>query len=94
MKILGPFCCLNTASNKDCLLNQPCGTLASFPRNDPRIDGFLAGTSVDGSEVYVGTGSFKNCPSPNVRLRSIFSSFYSLSFKLDACKNSRTKRKW
>jgi hypothetical protein len=64
----GPFCCTNGANNKDCNLNPPCGTLMSFPRNDPRVDGFESGTYITGETVYPGTADMTAClafnPSP------------------------------
>jgi hypothetical protein len=56
----GPFCCLNGANNKDCILDKdlPCGATKPFPRNDPNVDGFLSGTYQDSSKVFPGTGDF------------------------------------
>jgi hypothetical protein len=62
---LGPFCCLNNANNKDCLLQQPCGTLLSFPKNDPTVNGFEVGRYIDRSIIYAGAGDFRACFSQN-----------------------------
>jgi len=68
-----PFCCVNQATNKDCLIDLPCGYLTSYPKNDPNINGFLSGTYQDGSKVFPGTGDFSNCGSQRDGKRAFFS---------------------
>jgi len=63
---LGPYCCLNGANNPDCCLNGGsgpycCGDLKKLIGNDPSKDGFSAGTYIDGSTIYAGTGNFSQC---------------------------------
>lgn len=61
----GPFCCLNGATNKDCILPKPCGTFVKYDpvsgRTDPETYGVIGGIDYkDLSYQYVGYGNNDN----------------------------------